>query len=151
MSYTIAKSLSYKDGVATMSCASSNVYPKTFVNHSVKMDEATLLEYLDGMELQPNESANKYRWAYIKAMLGGIEGELRLGTFKAYLKYKEPEGRYVIKTNRGYVRSMSKGRKIHWLTYTHDITEAKTFGYFEAVVKVKKFPSDFEATARLYA
>lgn len=141
MSYEIAKSITVKGSKTKIVCRSNNVFPSHYWDVELVTNYDALLRDLDSGCLQPTESANGYKWSYIDLMLQNYEGEERKAMFIRYVNEVQPKGKYLIKTDRGFVYKITKNRV--WFTYDRKL--AKPFGYYEAVVKSKRLSYTYGA------
>ena len=114
MSYTIAKSIKVnKDSTITICGASNNLRPlywETFTPKSMTL--ADLLKYLDDHEIQPQKSANNYKWWYIMNYLNShnLQGEERLRVFSE-MATANPHGKYIVKYSGAFICNTRGGKK----------------------------------------
>ena len=112
MSYEIAKSISVRKDKTTMTCRSSNVWPAHYATATFPTNHAELLREFDSGCIQPTDSANGYKWWWVLSELdkSGLQGEERLNRFISLLESKEPKGKYIVDTERGFVHKFTPTR-----------------------------------------
>lgn len=110
MSYTIAKSITVKNGRVTITGRCNNVWPSTYTTYETIIDTDELLRLLDDGVIQPIASANGYKWTWITQHgLKGLTGKQRSETF-ARLAEERPKGKYVLRTKDGrYLANIGHG------------------------------------------
>lgn len=130
MSYEIAKSICIRKDKTTMTCRSNNVWPAHYATATFPTNNAELLREFDSGCIQPLDSANGYKWWWVLNELdkSGLQGEERLSRFIRLLESKEPKGKYIVDTARGYVQKCTKNR--WWYTSLH--ASAKQYNYYQA-------------------
>ena len=134
MSHEIAKSITLKGDSIRIVSRSSNVWPANYTTVEVPAGLDVLYREMKEGLIQPIDSANDYKWAYIDMVLNWNEGsdEERLARFKELVNSRQPEGRYAIRTSRGYVYKVNSSR----VWFSHSLP-AK-YGFYEAHVKAKR-------------
>ena len=130
MSYEIARSISISKDTINIECRCNNLFPAHYVRMSAPLNFKVLLTDLDNGCLQPIESANRYKWSYIDHKLGDLKGEDRLKMFIELATAKEPKGKYVVWTDRGFLYKLTQRRV--WFTFSQE--HALTMGAYKAHV-----------------
>lgn len=131
MSYVIAKSISVRKDKTTMVSRSSNVWPADYYSSTFPTNNAELLREFDSGCIQPTDSANGYKWWWILSELdkSGLQGEERLNRFISLLESKEPKGKYIVDTERGFVHKYTPTR---WWYSAGNGALAKRYNYYHA-------------------